>query len=124
MVALTPAQQTLATAMTEAEFEDAIIDLATRLGWRIHAERPGRSEKGWRTAIKGMAGYPDLTLVRGGRLVFAELKSERGRLSEEQNAWIDALVRVAEASKDDLMDVFVWRPTNWLNGTIEAVLRA
>jgi len=37
-------------------------------------------------------------LVRSGRLVFAELKSERGKLSDEQEAWLEELRAVVLAA--------------------------
>lgn len=39
-------------------------------------------------------GFPDLILVREGRMIAAELKGDKGRVSEEQTAWIAALDRV------------------------------
>jgi len=37
------------------------------------------------------AGYPDLTITGKGRIIFAELKSERGRLRPEQSIWLATL---------------------------------
>lgn len=47
-------------------------------------------------------GFPDLTLVNK-TLVFAELKTDKGRLSPAQQLWIERL-RGAGA------EVHVWRP--------------
>jgi hypothetical protein len=62
------------------------------------------------------AGWPDLTIVDRGRVIFAELKSDRGRASDKQRDWLASL-------SDAGAEVHVWCPTEWLDGTIEAVLR-
>jgi hypothetical protein len=59
-------------------------------------------------------GYPDITAVRRDRILFIELKAEKGRLSEEQGAWLaDLGAAGAEA--------FCWRPSDW--PAIEETLR-
>ena len=61
----------------------------------------------WATALEGLAGFPDLVLVHETRgLVFAELKSEKGRLSHKQQRWID-LLRLAG------QEVYVWKPSDF-----------
>src|SRR3990172_10409409 len=75
---------------TEAEFQSAIVEYAQARGWLVHAERPARSNKGWRTPIQGDPGFLDLVLARGEpdpRIIFAEVKSEEGRETKEQKAW-------------------------------------
>ena len=94
-----------ATLVTERQFQAAIIDLARWTGWRWYHTHDSR---------RSVAGFPDLTLVRDTRLMFAELKAERGKVSGDQQAWIDAL-RAAGA------DVRVWRPGDW--NEIEQTLR-
>jgi hypothetical protein len=37
------------------------------------------------------AGLPDLVLVKPPRVVFLELKSDKGRVRPEQQIWLDAL---------------------------------
>ena len=102
--------------MSETELLEAVIDLAHLLKWRVAHFRPARTEQGWRTAGSGdVVGYPDLTMVRDTRLIFAELKSERGRTTVDQQDWLHALKAVAE--------VRLWRPGDWLDGSIEADLR-
>jgi VRR-NUC domain len=79
--------------------------------------RPARTEKGWRTAgAYDAQGWPDLVLVRD-RVIFAEVKVQRGRLQPDQVVWLDAL-REAE------QEVYVWRTSDWLSGAVEDVLRA
>jgi hypothetical protein len=58
--------------MSEAEFQAQVVSLAELRGWRIFHDHDSR---------RNTAGLPDLILVRRGRLIFAELKSERGRIS-------------------------------------------
>ena len=96
----------LAASMTEAQLLANVRAEAKRQGWLCyHTHRSDRSEK----------GYPDLTLVRGGTVMWVELKSEKGRLSAEQKEWLAALGL-------PWLKVAVWRPQQWYDGTIERVL--
>ena len=49
--------------------------------------------------------------------MFAELKDSRGRLRPEQAAWLEVLGRTGDCN------VHLWRPEDWLDGTVEAHLR-
>ncbi len=98
---------------SEAAFQSRVIALAVSLGWLVHAERAGRTAKGWRTPISGAAGFPDLVLVRG-RVVWVELKSEKGRVSPDQETWITMLAAAGQ-------EVYIWRPSSWPN--IQRTLR-
>ncbi len=71
--------------------------------------------------------------MRDGRLLFVELKSERGRVSAGQMAWLHQL-RLVEAAcvendcrvlvvEDWPVQVHVWRPADWRDGTIEKALQ-
>lgn len=78
--------------MTEADLQRTLIDAAKLHGWRVFHPLPGLSQAGrWSTRGQGHTGYPDLTLARDGVVLFAELKSERGRLTADQVAWRDAI---------------------------------
>lgn len=58
------------------------------------------------TAVQGDgAGFPDLVLVRE-RVVWVELKSDIGVLSDEQEIWIAMLHRAGQ-------EVYVWKPCDW-----------
>jgi hypothetical protein len=77
--------------VTEAEFTDAVIDLAHFRGWLCTHFRPAWTGKGFRTALQGDAGFPDLVLARRGVVIHAELKTEKGRVTRAQAAWATAL---------------------------------
>lgn len=91
--------------MTEEELSAAVRDLATVLGWRCYHTYDSR---------RSQPGFPDWVMVRD-RVIFAELKSERGRISIPQQDWLFAL---GEAGAER----YCWHPVDWTNGTIEAVL--
>lgn len=80
---------------TEREFLRQITDLGKILGWRVY--HPFLSK--W-----SEPGYPDLTLVRPPRLIFAELKTDRGKVSEAQADWLALLGQCAET--------YLWRPAD------------
>jgi hypothetical protein len=109
--------------ITEPQLQTAILDCAATLGWLCMHPRPARTKDGWRTAAEGngAAGYPDLTLVRGGFLIFAELKSASGRVSPQQQRWLDELTAVSFA--EGRVQTYLWSPAEWLNGSVERVLR-
>lgn len=93
-------------ALSERDWQARVVDLASLRGWRhFHAYSSRRSPAGW----------PDLALVRSGRLILAELKTERGRIRPEQRQWLDALGTVAG------VEVYLWRPSAWPQ--VQAVLR-
>jgi len=93
--------------MSEAEWQQQVIDLAHLYGWRIAHFRPAQNARGdWRTPVAADGkGFPDLVLTRD-RLLFVELKSETGRLTREQRHWLDAL-QAAGA------EVAVWKPRDF-----------
>jgi len=100
----------------EASFQACVLEVARLAGWRALHLRPARRADGsWRTPVSGDGiGWPDLTLVRPPRLIFAELKSERGKLSLQQADWIGALRLLPKA------EVYVWRPSDW-DGLVETL---
>jgi hypothetical protein len=90
---------------TEAEFLESVRKLARLLGWAFyHTNRSEKSE----------AGFPDAVLVKRPRVIFAELKSDRGKVTPAQRAWIDELRACGQ-------EVYIWRPHHWQQ--IEKLLR-
>jgi len=92
---------------SEESLQQKVCQLARACGWRFVHFRPGRTLKGWRTAFIGDPGFPDSVLVRGRRLIFAELKSDSGKSTDAQDAWIWALAEVPG------VETYFWRPSDW-----------
>ncbi len=79
-------------AQSEAEFQQAVINLAKVHGWRVRHTRPALTRSGrWATPLQGHPGFVDLVLAKEGRVWFLELKSAKGRVDAEQKAWHEAL---------------------------------
>ncbi len=93
--------------LTERDFTATVIELAQWAGWKTAHFRPCQTEGGqWRTAVQGDGvGWPDLVLVKDQRIIFAELKSERGRMTGEQVAWLFTLLELPPP-----VEVYTWRP--------------
>jgi hypothetical protein len=82
---------------TEKQLAAKVRELAALFGWlRYHTHRSDFSP----------AGFPDETLARAPRLIFAELKSDNphAKPSEAQQRWLDLLAQIPE------VEVYVWRP--------------
>jgi hypothetical protein len=106
-------------SLTEKQWQDTVTGLATRLGWRWYHSpdnRPVTARSGKRYVQDIKAGFPDLVLTRGPRLVFAELKRQgpAGKVSDEQHAWLLALAYAGA-------ETYVWRPGDLT--TVRTVLR-
>ena len=112
-------------AMSEKQWQSQVIQAAKAHGWLYYHTYDSRRSK---------EGFPDLVLVRSPRLIFAELKTETGEVSAEQQVWLDELrksheITVGEfsvacercgelhvgeiAAKADVAEVYVWRPSDW-----------
>lgn len=100
---LTDEQKQLRSVL-EADLQKAVINMATAAGWRwFHPPKAGVRKNGSvRTTVPG---FPDLTLVRGERLVFIELKRETGVVSPAQADWHAALHQAGA-------EVYVVRPSD------------
>ncbi len=107
---------TKAATVPEHVFQRQVVDLARMLGWTVnHVRRSlGGRKQGWVTATT-LKGWPDLTLLRPPRVIFAELKSDVGRVSPEQRELL-ALIEQCPG-----VEVRVWRPADL--DTIAADLR-
>ncbi len=62
-------------------------------------------------------GYPDLTICGPRGVLFRELKTQRGKVTYEQQEWLDALTLAGQ-------NAGVWRPASLLSGAIAAELAA
>ena len=91
---------------SERLFQDQVVQIFRMNGWWVFHPTP-HLVRGtvWRS---DGAGFPDLVCahpVRG--LLFAELKTEKRKLSPFQERWRDAL--------DPHIEYYLWRPRDILN---------
>lgn len=104
------------STQSESQFQALVLELADRLGWFAVHHQPCRVGRKFMTPIQGPGaeGFPDLVLCHPiqHRLLFRELKTDRGRLSDGQVRWTKCL-EAAHA------DVGVWKPADWARITAE-----
>jgi len=100
-------RQVLAAAMTEAELERRVwhlIDGLSLMGYHTYCAKRSRR------------GFPDLTIC-GTRVMFRELKREKGRVTDDQRQWLHALSAAGA-------DAGIWRPSCLLSGRVAKELTA
>lgn len=95
-----------AKAMSEADLQVMVIQLAELKGWLVYHTYNSR---------RSQPGYPDLTMVRRSRVVFIELKTQSGKRTADQDRWGETL------SLSDA-EYYLWRPLDWLDGGIASHL--
>ena len=81
---------------SEKRFQSHVISLAQAHGWLHHHTYDSR---------RSVPGFPDLILVRD-RLIAAELKTARGRVTPAQTDWLEALAAAG-------IETYIWRPADW-----------
>lgn len=107
--------------MTEDQLVRALLAALSWRGWMACHFRPARTAQGWRTAITGHAGAPDIIAIHPDLgALFIEAKSDTGKLRPEQVPWRDA--GVSAASKHDGITYLVARPADWLAGRLDDAL--
>ena len=119
---LKTSRDTIDRLISEKDFLSTVIEFAQAHGWKVAHFRPamtGRLRRDgkpvWVTPVQGDGkGFPDLVLVRTDRLIFAEVKAEKGRIVPNQERWLGALLTSGQ-------QVYVWRPSNWeeIEGILE-----
>jgi len=82
----------------EKHFMARVREVARMFGWVDWHQQDSMGTR---------AGLPDLILLRPPRLIFAELKSQHGRLTIEQSAAM-ALLELCPA-----VEAFCWRPSDF-----------
>jgi hypothetical protein len=91
--------QSTAKMATERDFQTYLEREMRSRGWWVYSIR--RSDLAQAT----LAGYPDITAWRDDRLLFAELKTDKGRISPAQLDVLESLKILKFA------EVYVWRPS-------------
>ena len=84
----------------EKAFTRSVTQAAQRFGWKVH-HVPFYEQR-----ARPLPGFPDLCLCNGKRLIFAELKTDKGKLTDAQQRWITALRGAGQ-------EVYVWRFRDW-----------
>ncbi len=81
--------------ISETAFASQVEDLLQRFGWRWMHMKPAMFRDGvWSSRMNEEGkGFPDYCAVRPPRLIFAELKGEKGKVTPEQEAWLEDLRR-------------------------------
>lgn len=98
------------STISEKELQTFVLELARGFGWEVYHQvdavfcptchKPTFSKKVG-------AGFPDLVLAHpNGRLIFAELKSQKGPLREGQPEWLK-LLHIGNGR-----EVYLWRPSD------------
>lgn len=98
--------------MTEAELRQKVMQRCAELRLLTHY---CTSAKYCKASVPGL---PDLIIVGSKAVIFAELKSDSGTTTAEQDLWLWMLHRLPACN------VFarVWRPDDWHDGTIGKLL--
>lgn len=97
-----------AKAMREKQLMQNVIDMARLLGYLVyHTFDSRRSEP----------GFPDIIAVGYDRLLAIECKREKEKPTPAQQNWLDELAYVPG------VECYVIRPSDWLSGEVERILR-
>ena len=95
-------------AITEKQLSQTVVEMAEAFGWTV-----------WRTwnSRHSPAGEPDLRMVHPvwRRMIWAELKTEKGKLTLKQEDTIRILMRAKQ-------EWYLWRPRDLDNHEIEQAL--
>lgn len=117
--------ETVALSLSEKDLQKQVRAMLDQFGWRTNVVHDSRhSPRGW----------PDIFAVRHvtpchpgcwgmgtdhlTEAVAIELKSERGRVSAEQEAWLDLLCRLPGVKFAGVI-----RPSQWYAGELDDILR-
>lgn len=95
-------EERLLRTISEARWQKTVTDAATLYGWLWYHAPANRPVGGRILNIK--AGFPDLVLVRGDRMLLAELKTQLGKTTPAQDDWLWA------ASQVPGVETYIWRP--------------
>lgn len=88
------AQLAVAKSMSEADLQRTITDACEAMGllW-YHAPDPRKCPHcGFVNRLDHNAGFPDLVIVQPPFIRWWELKAQRGRVSADQQQWLDDVV--------------------------------
>ena len=90
-------------AITEKQFGTQVENLFSLFGWEFH-----HVVEQYHYARRTTKGFPDYVAIKQNddgtvRLLFIEIKSEKGKLSKNQARWLWLLRKCSET--------YIWRPS-------------
>ena len=99
------ARKALWASVTEKQWQKDVRDAALVYGWLFFHH--------W-TSMHSADGFPDCVMLRGNRLVVAELKREGREPTEAQLRWLQAF-------RESGAEAYVWRPsdTEWMHEALK-----
>jgi hypothetical protein len=92
--------------ISEAQFQRQVVDIATWHNWLVDHTPPMRSAKG-AVFTGGLIGKTDLVLfsLKGKGIIYAELKSETGRVSPSQALFKNVILKNGG-------EYYLWKPSD------------
>ena len=94
-------------AMPEYRLQEHVEAAARQLGYLVYHT--------W-TSIRSEPGFPDVVMVKDGRLIIAELKRDGREPEIPQRRWLDAFSQVPG------IETYVWHGSDWESGRIAEIL--
>lgn len=91
---------------TEKQWQSWVIRQAMLLGFAHYHAPDNKPDPTTGKVQMIVAGFPDLVMVKGNRLIFAELKREKGKVTEAQKVWLKRLEATGA-------ECYLWRPSQW-----------
>lgn len=88
-------ETTVSLSSSEKDFMDSVLEVAALGKWLVYHTYDSR---------RSPPGFPDLVLSKDGRVIFAELKTQKGKIRKAQMEWLDSL------RMNDSVEVYLWRP--------------
>ena len=80
--------------MNEKQFASAIEDLLELYNWAWVHFRPARvmrnGKETYETPYSGHKGFLDYVVAKNGKVLLFEIKGDDGKVSPEQQKWLDA----------------------------------
>ena len=93
---VTDSLELINATMSEAKLGRLLEIVCKGAGWTYYHT--------WRSD-HSTAGFPDYVLLRPPRVIFAELKREKGKATAAQQRWLDGLLECGQ-------EAYLWRPSD------------
>lgn len=109
--------------INEKDWQKTVIEYAHLRGWtaahfraamtgRTYTNKRGEVKNVWVTPVQADGkGFFDWIFVRPPRILFVELKSDKGKLTTEQENWC-RLIAICQIANSEIK-WGVWRPADW-----------